>query len=81
LSTPGRWFGDLFFSPSASGCPAQHEGCTVRKILFIRVDRVFPEDDQGACVKHPMLSQVPSKTREGFVGSATMILIICSTVR
>lgn len=51
----------------------------MRKILFIRVDRVFPEDDQGACEKHPMLSQVPSKTRGvcGFSYHDTNYLFNC----
>lgn len=72
LQKGGSWA--VYFSPSASGCPAQGEARTVGERLAIRDHRDFPADTQGACVKHPTLSQVPSKTGELFVDSATIIL-------
>lgn len=47
---------------------------TLREMLVIRDCRDSPVDTQEAFAKHPMLSQVPSKTRKLFVDSATIVL-------
>lgn len=47
---------------------------TLGEMLVKRDCKDSPTDTQEACVKHPVLSQVPSKTRELFVDSATVVL-------